>query len=157
MNNKKNIESLKFHPWVKTGMVEWVPVSFVYNLRNKMSTNKTNDLKGIIKPEKEIWKDIVENGMFEPFLITIGVKNQNIRLESGNHRIKFANQENCLVPVALFIYPEDCLVHKGNGEHFYSTEGLVFFNKLFNINYVYQEKPSNVLMLDGIKDFIFDF
>ena len=35
-----------------------------------------------------IWKDICDNGLNDPFIMRIGLKNKKFRLEAGNHRIQ---------------------------------------------------------------------
>jgi hypothetical protein len=67
-------------------------VSFLNKIRNKNSTDFTDNLDGDILHQDEVWKNIKEIGMFEPLVIRVNLKSNEICLESGNHRIKTAKK-----------------------------------------------------------------
>lgn len=73
-------------------MVEEIDTDFLYQISCKDNQPYTNLLNNDIVHQDKVWEDILKNGMLEPLLIRISLKTKEIRLESGNHRIKTAIQ-----------------------------------------------------------------
>ena len=119
--------------------IEQVPTEFVYMLRDTGVGNNTGDANGNKWNMDELEDDIRANGFEEPLLITVGVSDEKVRLEQGNHRIQIANKIGLkTVPVVCQI-KEHCELVNGH-KHSYDFKG-----KLHNIIKVdVFEKPSNV-------------
>ena len=132
------------HPWNRFQLVELVSVDFLSSIKNENSSNETNLISGEIVPEERVWKDIEENGMNEPLLLTVGLKNKTIRLESGNHRIKLAKKYGYThLPVATFVSFET-IKFEANGLHEYDAKNIINFKNMIKCVYGYQEKLSDI-------------
>jgi len=105
------------HPWNKGDMVELIPVSFLNKIRNPSSTDYTDDLNGNIIHQDMVWENIKEIGMFEPLVIRVNVYSNEIRLESGNHRVKTPMKDNVLFLPCITFVTQVTIFAKGNGIH----------------------------------------
>lgn len=145
--NKKLLKNKRWmsHPWSDGDKVSLVSIDFLLKICNKESTNKADLLTGEIVSEDIVWSDIVKNGMKEPLLIRINPETFEVRLESGNHRIKTAKKDGYThLPCAVFI-TKNTIFNKGNGVHKYKIVDLLDFSKLVNCPYDYQIKIDNYL------------
>ncbi len=92
----------KNHPLYKQDKIELVPTSWVWKYRGK-DVLPTADLKdGSMVNIEKLWKNICEEGLYDPFVIRIGLKNKKFRLEAGNHRIQvFYKNKIPMIPVTV--------------------------------------------------------
>tara|TARA_Y100000588_G_scaffold112523_1_gene123386 strand:- start:34332 stop:34784 length:453 start_codon:yes stop_codon:yes gene_type:complete len=139
------------HPWSQTGMVEEVSTQFLKEISNPEAKPFTDDLDGFIKEQSVVFDSIEENGMRDPLLIVISLKNKTIRLESGNHRIDEAiKREYTHLPVATLIIQEK-LIYEGNGLQAIPAEDLVKFEDLAPNPYPYQMKLSKIMKINVLR------
>ena len=78
----------KDHPFTKGGSVELVPTNWLFKFRGTDVTPEADLMDGTIVDMESLWNDINENGLYDPVIIRVGVKNKKFRLEAGNHRIQ---------------------------------------------------------------------
>jgi len=141
--------SWKDHPWNKGELVGEADVNFLKQISNPKSDEYTNLPNGKLVHQDKVWDNIIENGMFEPLLITISVKNKKIRLESGNHRINTAiKNEVSTLPCAVFVF-ENNVLYEQNGKHNFDASNIVDFEDMAFIKcpYPYQV-DTKVLIAD---------
>ena len=105
-------ESWRSHTLTLQGKVSLMPTEWVWQYRVQDVSEYTNldDTNKMVNLE-ELWSDIKRNGLKDPLIIRVGVKNKKIRLESGNHRIqvlKIHGIELCPVTIQIvdFCGPE---------------------------------------------------
>lgn len=117
------------HPLAQRGFVEMLPAEWVASLsRHKDGTEKT-DL-GYWKNEepvtmKQLWEDLLNRGMRDPFILGAGRVCRTCRLEAGNHRIAlFRNKGIEFVP-AVVLVGDSSITSIGNGGHTYEKELLI--------------------------------
>tara|TARA_B100000700_G_scaffold331722_1_gene467529 strand:+ start:12447 stop:12920 length:474 start_codon:yes stop_codon:yes gene_type:complete len=147
MDNIKilNNELWKKHPWNVAKQIEQISTHFLLNIANKESTNYTDLLSGDIVHQNKVWYDIKNNGMQEPLLIRINPKTKEVRLESGNHRIKTAIKDNFThLPCAIFI-TKKLVWNEGNGKHKKLIKDFIQYDKLIECPYDYQIKLSDYI------------
>ncbi len=78
----------KNHPLFKEGKVELVSTEWVYKYRG-LDPSKNTELKdGTIVDTEKLFQNILEEGLYDPLIMRVGVKNKKFRLEAGNHRIQ---------------------------------------------------------------------
>lgn len=115
MKEEKAIkENWKNSPLNKDGKIELVPTDWVWQYRGQDVSPKTDLMDGSEADLGELWEDICEKGLYEPFIMRIGIKNKKFRLESGNHRIKLFHEHHVpQVPLIVQIQDE-CGPHVKN-------------------------------------------
>ena len=98
----------------KQGVVELVPTDWAWKYRG-VDVSPTTDLKDGTEVDLDgLWENILNEGLHDPLIVRVGIKNKKFRLESGNHRIQvFYNNRIELVPVTVQMR-EDCGPHVGD-------------------------------------------
>ena len=96
----------------------------------------------------ELWDNMKDNGMRDPFILTAGRYTRECRLEAGNHRIKvFADRHVEFVPATVLVN-DDAMISRGNGYHKYVRD-LLLPNQNVDLR-PYDERvymqPSDVFM-----------
>ncbi len=81
------IPKWKEHPLTKQGLVELVPTDWLYQYHGTDVTLLTEIKDGSVVTMEELWENIKREGLHDPVIIRIGIKNKKFRLEAGNHRI----------------------------------------------------------------------
>jgi hypothetical protein len=134
----------KYHPWNNEKKVFLLPVGFIKKYSNPLPTDTTDLLNGDIVKQELVWENILNEGMVEPLLMIIGIKNKTLRLESGNHRINLAINDNVThLPVAFFVSNQS-MIHEGNGKHYFCAKKTINYDLLINCPYYYQVNPLDV-------------
>jgi len=134
------------HPWARNNLVKEVSTSFLKSIANPEATKFTDLLNGDIVHQDLVWKNIKDEGLYEPLLIVIGYKNKTIRLESGNHRINTAIADGIThLPVAILVIQEN-LIYSGNGLHYFCAKHSVKWDTIIKCPYPYQVDPSTTLL-----------
>ena len=101
-------ELWKNHPLYKQGKIELVPTAWVWKYYGKDVYPKTNLMDGTLVKLDALWKNICEEGMHDPLIMRVGIKNKKFRLESGNHRIQVFHKHNIkMIPVTVEV-KEEC-------------------------------------------------
>lgn len=95
----------------KQGKIELVPTDWVWNYYGKDVSSKTNLMDGTLVHLDDLWENICKEGLYDPFVIRVGIKNKKFRLESGNHRIQAFHKNHIkMIPVTVQI-KEECGPH----------------------------------------------
>ncbi|MFA6295400.1 MAG: ParB N-terminal domain-containing protein [Candidatus Paceibacterota bacterium] len=107
-------ESWENSPLYKEGKVELVPTEWVWKYWGRDVSPKTTLVDGTEVDLSALWKNIYEEGLHEPLVIRVGVKNKKFRLEAGNHRIQVLHDNNVeMIPVTVQVQDE-CGPHVSN-------------------------------------------
>jgi hypothetical protein len=116
-------EPWRYHPWNASQQVELISVDLLLNFCHPSPTTETDLYNGEVCDQEIVWKNIMEEGMYEPLMLRINPYLSEIRLESGNHRVRLAKKYGVThLPVASFI-THRTVFHYGNGPHvFYLAE-----------------------------------
>ncbi|MBI3632051.1 MAG: hypothetical protein HY225_01220 [Candidatus Vogelbacteria bacterium] len=89
-------ELWKGHLLFKQGKIELVPTKWVWHYWGKDVTPVDLDA---------LWKGLLLEGMYEPLIMRVGLKNNKFRLESGNHRIQLFHKYGVpMIPVTVQIH-----------------------------------------------------
>jgi len=100
-------ESWKNGPLYKDDKVELVPTEWVWKYRGKDVSPMTNLVNGVLVDLDGLWKNILKEGLTEPLIMRVGIKNKKFRLESGNHRIQVLYKNGIkMIPVTVQIQDE---------------------------------------------------
>lgn len=78
----------KDHPLTRSGLVELVPTDWVFDLRGTDVIPETGLKDGTRVDMESLWENIKHEGLHDPMIIRVGIKNKKFRLEAGNHRIQ---------------------------------------------------------------------
>lgn len=137
-------ENWKQHPLYKQGKIELVPTEWVWKYYGKDVSEKVDLLDGTIVDMNGLWKNICEEGLYNPLIIRVGKDNKKFRLESGNHRIQLFHDKNIkMVPVTVEI-KDECGPHlkdvMTDGTHNFDFEDEVITSDFYD-TYM---KPSEV-------------
>ncbi len=76
------------HPLAKRGLIEMVPTAWVNALSNPERDDKTELIPVLGAPLvslQELWENMVQVGMRDPFILSAGRHTRKCRLEAGNH------------------------------------------------------------------------
>jgi len=91
----------------------------------------------------ELIIDIAKNGIKDPALLVINPISQEIRLDSGNHRVYFMPILGVTtLPVICFVTSGPVIMSEANGSHVYTTD-CITANTDFDA--AYYARPSSVL------------
>lgn len=98
-------EAWKEHPLYKQGKIELVPTEWVWKFWGRDVSPGASLEGGTPVDLDTLWADLLLEGMYEPFVMRVGLKNKKFRLESGNHRIQLF-QQHCVpfVPVTVQVH-----------------------------------------------------
>ena len=111
------LEPWRYHPWNDSQQVELISVDLLLNFCNPSPTTETDLYNGEVCDQEIVWENILEEGMYEPLMLRINPYLSEIRLESGNHRVRLAKKYGVThLPVASFI-THRTVFHSGNGHH----------------------------------------
>lgn len=139
------IQRLLLHPWGRAGKIEWVCCDLLMQISSQSDRDMTDLTCGTLAPLDEVWEDIEQNGMKEPFMIRINPTRQTIRLESGNHRLKKAiARGHKFMPCATFI-TQKIIFHPENGLHEHCARDFINWNGIFTSQYDYQVSLKELL------------
>jgi hypothetical protein len=104
----------KEHPLTKQGVVELVPTNWLHKIYGT-NVSPPADLKdGTLVTMETLWENIVEEGLYDPAIIRVGVGNKKFRLESGNHRIQVFKKYGVAYTPATVHIQNECGPHVSN-------------------------------------------
>src|ERR1035437_7730943 len=107
-------ESWRNNPLYRDGKVELVPTDWVWKYWGKDVSPMTNLADGTIVDLDGLWKNICKEGLQDPLIVRVGVKNKKFRLEAGNHRIQVLHDNGIeMIPVTVQVQDE-CGPHVKN-------------------------------------------
>ena len=90
-----------------------------------------------------LMEDIMQNGIQDPLILSVGVWSRRVRLDTGNHRIYIAPKLGMThLPVVAYV-DNYCVQNIQNGDHSFKCNHIT--PKREWINEGYYDKPSNVL------------
>ncbi|MCF7865343.1 MAG: hypothetical protein K9M11_02450 [Candidatus Pacebacteria bacterium] len=93
------------------GKIELIPTEWVWKYRGADVLPVTDLMNGEVVDLDTLWKNICDEGLHEPFIMRIGIKNRKFRLESGNHRIQLFHKHGIkMIPVTVQVR-EECGPH----------------------------------------------
>jgi hypothetical protein len=148
LNTEFNFRATLQHPLAKKGLVEMLPTYWVLMLSNPKSGNQTDLTPGGSKLVglSELWQNMIQEGMRDPFILTAGRHSRDSRLEAGNHRIKLFYDNNVPFVPATVLVGDQAKQHKGNGDHSFYRELLLPVQNHSNAPYDERnyQKPSSV-------------
>lgn len=88
-------------------------------------------------------QDIMENGIQDPIILSIGVWSRKVRLDTGNHRIYLAPRLGMThLPVMCKVW-NYCAFTNGNGDHSFDCQHITAKKEWLEEGYY--AKPSEVL------------
>jgi len=97
----------KNHPLYKQGKVELVSTDWVWRYFGPDVSQEANLMDGSIVGMDKLWENLVHEGMYDPLIMRVGLKNKKFRLESGNHRIQLFHKHNIkMIPVTVQVVEE---------------------------------------------------
>ena len=134
----------KNHPLYSAGKIELVPTAWVYKYQGSDVSPSADLMDGTIVTPNELWKNILQEGLYDPLIIRVGLKNKKMRLEAGNHRVQLFHRYGVEeVPVTIQLR-EACGPHLGdvmtNGTHNFDIDEKL---KITDITEEYM-RPSEV-------------
>ena len=100
-------ESWRNSSLYKQGKVELVPIDWVWKYWGRDVSPKTNLIDGTEVDMDPLWENICKEGLHEPLIMRIGLKNKKFRLEAGNHRIQLFHKNNIkTIPLTVQVRDE---------------------------------------------------
>lgn len=143
MQTDFSLNPWKNHPWNDSGKVELVCVDFLLRFANPNPTEETDLCNGEIHHQEVVWQNILDEGMQEPLMLRVNPYDNEIRLESGNHRVRLAKKYGFkYLPVATFV-TKKTIFHAGNGGHVFYLDSQTGFKNKVNCSYDYQISIKN--------------
>ena len=92
----------KDHPLYLRGAIELVPTKWLWKYWGRDVTPVDFDA---------LWKSIEKEGMYDPLIIRVGIKNRKFRLEAGNHRIQLLHERGIAFAPLTIQVTEECGPH----------------------------------------------
>ena len=107
-------ELWKNHPLYKAGKIELVPTDWVWKYRGADVSPEADLMDGTIVSLDGLWENIASEGLHDPLIMRVGIRNKKFRLEAGNHRIQVFHEHGVpLIPVTVQVR-EECGPHAGD-------------------------------------------
>lgn len=104
-------ELWKNHPLYKSGKIELVPTDWVWKYWGRDVSPEADLKDGTLVSVDGLWENIASEGLYDPLIMRVGLKNKKFRLESGNHRIQaFHDNSVPFIPVTVQVR-EECGPH----------------------------------------------
>lgn len=104
-------ESWKDHPLYKAGKIELVPTDWVWNYWGRDVSPEADLVDGTIVSLDGLWENIMSEGLHDPLIMRVGIKNKKFRLEAGNHRIQVFHKHGVpFIPITVQMR-EECGPH----------------------------------------------
>lgn len=133
----------KNHPLYLEGKVELIPTEWVWQFRGTDVSEHAELKNGTPCSLKDLWRNIQQEGLFDPLIMRVGLQSNTMRLEAGNHRIQIFHEHQIKeIPVTVQVMWE-CGPHTENvlntGTHIFDAT-----HKLLPIKNTGFFKPSDV-------------
>ena len=107
-------ESWKNNTKFDQNKIEMIPTSWLWDYWGRDVSPMADLMDGTPADMDALWENILKEGMHNPLIMRIGLKNKKFRLESGNHRIQLFHQHGVEeVPVIVQVR-EECGPHVGD-------------------------------------------
>ena len=104
-------ELWKNHSLYKAGKIELVPTDWVWKYRGADVSPEADLMDGTIVSLDGLWENIASEGLHDPLIMRVGIRNKKFRLEAGNHRIQVFHEHGVpLIPVTVQVR-EECGPH----------------------------------------------
>lgn len=101
-------ESWKNTELYKEGKVELLPTELIYKYWGTDVTPMAEYENKVPCTLEELWENLKNEGLDEPFIMRVGLKNKMFRLEAGNHRIQVCHKYGVeYIPVTVQV-KENC-------------------------------------------------
>ena len=95
------------HKLYKQGKIELVPTDWVWKFWGTDVTPITKLIAGTPADMEALWKNILDEGLHDPLIMRVGVRNKKMRLEAGNHRIQMFHKYGVdMIPVTVQLRDE---------------------------------------------------
>ncbi len=126
--------SWKNHPLFEAGKIELVPTEWVWQYYGP-DVSPMADLKdGTPADMDTLWKNILNEGLHDPLIMRVGIKNKKMRLEAGNHRIQLFHKYGIKeIPVTVQLRDE-CGPHVGDvmtdASHNFDARGKILIDSI---------------------------
>ncbi len=102
------------HPLYEEGKIELVPTEWVWQYWGHDVCKNVGLPDGTRVDLDTFWEILLEEGLQDPLIMRVGVKNKMMRLEAGNHRIQLFHKHNVdMIPVTVQLRDE-CGPHLGD-------------------------------------------
>ena len=100
-------ELWKNHSLYKAGKIELVPTDWVWKYRGADVSPEADLMDGTIVSLDGLWENIASEGLHDPLIMRVGIRNKKFRLEAGNHRIQVFHEHGVpLIPVTVQVREE---------------------------------------------------
>ena len=107
-------ELWKNHPLYTEGAIELIPISWVWDYWGRDVSPNADLMDGTIVSLDGLWQNIKDEGLYNPLIMRVGLKNKKFRLEAGNHRIQIFHEHGIkMIPVTVQVR-EECGPHLGD-------------------------------------------
>lgn len=104
-------EPWKDHQLYTAGKVELVPTDWVWNYWGRDVSPEADLMYGTLVSLDGLWENIQSEGLHEPLIMRVGIRNRKFRLEAGNHRIQVFHEHGVpFIPVTVQMR-EECGPH----------------------------------------------
>lgn len=108
------MEKWREHPLYAQGKIELVPTEWLWEYWGRDVSPQADLMDGTIVDLDTLWADIEKNGLHNPLIMRVGLRNKKFRLEAGNHRIQVLHAHGIpCVPVTVQVR-EECGPHLGD-------------------------------------------
>jgi len=97
----------KKHPLYKQDKIELVPTDLVWKYWGSDVSPAADLMDGTLIDLDELWENILKEGLHNPLIMRVGLKNKKMRLEAGNHRIQVFHKHGVeMIPVTVQVRDE---------------------------------------------------
>ncbi len=104
----------KEHQLYTQGVIELIPTDWVWKYYGPDVSPMADLMDGTPADLDALWKNISEEGLYNPLIMRVGIKNKKMRLEAGNHRIQLFHKHGIdMIPVTVQVRDE-CGPHLGD-------------------------------------------
>lgn len=122
-------ERWREHPLYREGKIELVPTEWVWKYWGRDVSPTADLMDGRQVSLDELWENISTEGMYNPLIMRVGLKNKKFRLESGNHRLQLFHKHGITeVPLTVQVR-EECGPHVSDvmtdASHNFDADGEV--------------------------------
>lgn len=95
------------HPLYAQGKIEIVPTAWVWKYYGTDVSPMADLMDGTLIDLEGLWANICEEGLHDPLIMRVGLKNKKFRLEAGNHRIQVFHQHGIpMIPMTVQVRSE---------------------------------------------------
>ncbi len=93
------------------GKIELVPTEWIWQYWGRDVSPEADLMDGTIVSREVLWENILSEGLHEPLIMRVGLRNKKFRLESGNHRIQVFHEHGVeMLPLTVQVR-EECGPH----------------------------------------------